>query len=150
MVSPQVIEALTAALPAGEFYHRGTAQYDELNSSYLSGLESDLQPTSIFRPRAKEEVATFMKTFKPFIENNKFAIRGAGCQPDPGCANIQDGVTLDLGLLTGVDIKEGLVQIGAGEHWGTVYGKLDTQGLGVCGSRSAKGGIGGLSLEGTS
>lgn len=148
MVSSQAIEALMTALSTGHFIQRGTEQYDQLNSSYLSGLESDLQPAYIFQPLTKEEVVTFVKVFKQFIDKDKFAIRGAGCQPDPGCANIQDGITVDLGLLTGVDIKEGLVRIGSGEHWGTVYDKLDAQGLGVCGSRSAKGGIGGLALEG--
>ena len=148
MVTSQAIEALKQALPSDQFIQRGTKQFDELNSSYLSGLESDLQPAYIFQPRSKEEVATFVKTFAPFINEDKFAIRGAGCQPLPGCANIQDGVTVDLGLLSGVDIQEGLVQVGAGEHWGTVYESLDSKGLGVCGSRSSKGGIGGLSLEG--
>ena len=148
MVSPQAIDALTQVLPSSHFIQRGTKEYDELNSSYLSGLESDLQPGHIFRPRSKEEVATFVKTFTPFINKDKFAIRGAGCQPSPGCANIQDGITVDLGLLSGVDIQEGLVRVGAGEHWGTVYSILDTKGLGASGSRSSKGGIGGLSLEG--
>jgi len=55
-----------------------------------------------------------------------------------------------MGLLTGVEVGEGVVRIAAGERWGTVYGKLESQGLGVCGSRSAKGGIGRLSLEGMS
>lgn len=150
MVSSQAIEALKKALLTDNFIPHGTQQYDELNSSYLSGLESDLQPAYIFQPRSKEEVATFLKTFTPFINKDKFAIRGAGCQPDPGCANIQDGITVDLGLLTGVDIQEGVVRIGAGERWGNVYEKLDATGLGVSGSRSSKGGIGGLSLEGLS
>ena len=148
MVSSQAIDALTQALPNGHFTQRGTTQYDELNSSYLSGLESDIQPAYIFRPRSKEEVSTFVKTFTPFINKDQFAIRGAGCQPHPGCANIQDGITVDLCLLSNVDIQEGLVRIGAGVKWGAVYEKLDERGLGVSGSRSAKGGIGGLALAG--
>ena len=148
MVTSQAIEALKQALPSDQFIQRGTKQFDELNSSYLSGLESDLQPAYIFQPRSKEEVATFVKTFAPFINEDKFAIRGAGCQPHPGCANIQDGITVDLCLLSNVDIQEGLVRIGAGVKWGAVYEKLDERGLGVSGSRSAKGGIGGLALAG--
>lgn len=148
MTPSQVIEALKQALPAGKFVERGTELFEELNTSYLSTLESDIQPAYIFQPRNRKEVAIFLRAIKPFIESVKFAIRGAGCQPVPGCANIQDGITLDLNLLTGIDIKDGSVQIGAGERWGTVYQKLDGEELGVCGSRSAKGGIGGLALEG--
>ncbi|KUJ15927.1 FAD-binding domain-containing protein [Mollisia scopiformis] len=148
MVSSQVIKALKEALPSGQFIQRGTHSYDKLNSWYLSELESDLQPAYIFQPRTKEEVVTFVQTIKPFIGDEKFAIRGAGCQPLPGCANIQDGITLKLSHLTGISIEDGIVRIGAGERWGTVYERLDVEGLGVCGSRSANGGIGGLALEG--
>ncbi|KAF4631708.1 hypothetical protein G7Y89_g6423 [Cudoniella acicularis] len=148
MPSSQVIETLKQVFPGGKFLQRGTEQFEKLNSSYLSGLESDLKPAYIFQPQTKEDVAIFLQAIKPFIASVKFAIRGAGCQPVPGCANIQDGVTLDLSLLTGIDIEDGFVRIGPGERWGTVYEKLDAEGLGVCGSRSAKGGIGGLALEG--
>ena len=77
-----------------------------------------------------------------------FAIRGGGQQPLPGCANIQGGITLDLGLLVGSEIHDGIVEIAAGERWGPVYNKLHEKGLGVTGSCSAKGGIGGLALAG--
>lgn len=40
------------------------------------------------------------------------------------------------------------MSIAAGERWGTVYEKLTDQALGVTGSRSALGGIGGLALSG--
>lgn len=66
----------------------------------------------------------------------------------PGCANIEGGITLDLGLLTGVELKDGVVSIAAGERWGAFYEKLDGEGLAVNGGRSERGGIGGLALQG--
>jgi hypothetical protein len=52
--------------------------------------------------------------------------------------------------LTGIYLKDddATVPIGAGERWGGVYSKLQEKGLGVTGSRSNMGGIGGLSLSG--
>ncbi|KAF3064543.1 Bifunctional solanapyrone synthase [Daldinia childiae] len=152
MDSSRAIDALRHTIPDGQFSLRGTAEYENLNSSYLSQLESDLKPACIFQPRSKQEVAAFVRAIQPFAlkEDTKFAIRGGGQQPAPGCANIQDGITVDLGLLTGIEIKldEGLVQIGAGERWGTVYDKLDGSGLGVAGGRANNCGIGGLALQG--
>lgn len=47
-----------------------------------------------------------------------------------------------------MEVKEGHVSIAAGERWANVYDKVQAQGLGVTGSRSAVGGIGGLALAG--
>ncbi|RYP70057.1 hypothetical protein DL769_005103 [Monosporascus sp. CRB-8-3] len=136
----EAVNDLKQAIPGGEFHERGTDLYTKLNSHFLSALESDLQPAWIFRPGTKEDVATFIKTIKPYSHRVKFAIYGAGQQPLPGCANIQDHITLNLSRLTGIEIKDDAVRIGAGEHWGAVYDKLDNEGLGVTGSRSAAGG----------
>lgn len=148
MAIVQVIEALKQAIQGGQFSERGSEEYNKLNASYLSGLESDFEPSWIFQPKSKEEVAIFLKTVKPHIDLVMFAVRGGGQQPLPGCANIQNGITVDLRLITGVDIKDNVVQIGAGERWGKVYEVLDNKGLGVAGGRSAVGGIGGLALQG--
>lgn len=47
-----------------------------------------------------------------------------------------------------MEVKEGHVSIAAGEHWAKVYDEVQAHGLGVTGSRSALGGIGGLALAG--
>lgn len=47
-----------------------------------------------------------------------------------------------------MEIKDGSVSIAAGERWANVYDKVQAHGLGVTGSRSALGGIGGLALAG--
>jgi hypothetical protein len=144
----QAIESLRQALPDTQLSERGSEQHKQLNSTYLSELESDIEPAWILQPRNKDEVSSFLKAIKPFIDHVKFAVRGAGCQPTPGCANIEGGITVDLSLLTGINVKDGHVQIAAGERWGAVYKEVVAHGLGVSGSRSSKGGIGGLSLAG--
>ncbi|KAJ8115796.1 hypothetical protein ONZ43_g4587 [Nemania bipapillata] len=129
MASSQVFDALKQAIPEGEF---------SLPASTL--------------PSSKEQVAAFIQTVRPFIDHgDTFAIRGGGQQPAPGVANIAaPSITLDLSLITGVDIdtKSHVVRIGAGERWGRVYEVLDGSGQGVVGGRSNNGGIGGLALEG--
>ncbi|KAI0379305.1 hypothetical protein F5Y04DRAFT_260138 [Hypomontagnella monticulosa] len=148
MANPSAIDALKQAIPNGVFSECGEELYETLNGSYLSGFESDLKPSWIVQPRTKEDVAAFLKTISSHSDSLTFAVRGGGQQPLPGSANIQDGITLDLRLLTGIDIGNGVVKVGAGERWGSVYEKLGTDGLAVAGGRSATNGIGGLALEG--
>lgn len=147
----KAIEALKQALPGAEFAVRGTQEHETRNrATYQSALQSDIVPACIVRPRTREEVSTFVKTIRPFVLAGEaaFAIVGGGRQPAPGCSNIQDGITLNLGLLRGIEIGDGVVGIAAGETWGPVFDKLVEQGLGCQGSRSSKGGIGGLALAG--
>ncbi|KAI4604064.1 hypothetical protein KJ359_000191 [Pestalotiopsis sp. 9143b] len=124
-------------------------EYESLNSSYLSGFESDLTPACIFLPRSKDEVAAFIRTIQPFVGHVEFAIRAAGRQPLPGCANVEDGITVDLRSLKGVELQaDGIVRVAAGENWGSVYEYLESHGLGVTGGKSTTCGIGGLATQG--
>lgn len=151
MAVNQAIEALREAFSSDQVAVGGTDEFEQLNKSYLSLLQSDLEPAAIILPRSRDEVARFVRIIKPFALNGdvQFAIRGAGQQPVPGCSNIaNNGVTLDLRFLTGIELKDSIISVGAGERWGPIYEKLTEQGLGVTGSRSALGGIGGLALAG--
>lgn len=67
-----------------------------------------------------------------------------------GAANIQDGVTIDLGALNEVQVFEDrrTTAVGAGARWGNVSSKLDAMGLAVVGGRVDKVGVGGLTLGG--
>ncbi|KAK4202423.1 hypothetical protein QBC40DRAFT_169399 [Triangularia verruculosa] len=155
----QVIKALRNSLPSSNLYFEGEREYEVLNGSYLSAMESDIRPAAIFRPESRKQVAKFVKIMKPFAlgEHGEeatvpFAIRSGGQQPLPGVANIQGGITLDLSLLNSVELqkdgKQTVISVGAGARWGAVYDKLEGTGLGVTGVRSASGGVGGLSLSG--
>lgn len=145
----QAISALRQTLPDAHLVIPEAAEeFQSLNNSYLSGFESDLSPACIFLPRSKEEVAAFVRTIQPFVGDVQFAIRAAGRQPLPGCANVQGGITIDLRSLTGIAIQDGLVRIAAGELWGSVYEYLEPHGLGVAGGKSTTCGIGGLATQG--
>ncbi|KAF2263626.1 FAD-binding domain-containing protein [Lojkania enalia] len=108
-------------------------------------------PAALFQPTSKEDVAKFMQLVKPFIQDGKFAfaIRGGGQNPLPYCANIEKpGITLDLTLLNGINVKDGCITIGGGARWGAVFDALDGTGFGVSGNRSSRAGIRGLALQG--
>src|SRR4051812_16452071 len=92
------IDALKEKFPSDQIAVSGTNDFNNLNKSYLSLLQSELKPAAIFLPRSPAEVAQFVREIKPFVFNSdiRFAIRGAGQQPTPGCSNVADGITLDL------------------------------------------------------
>ncbi|KAI3318418.1 hypothetical protein HD806DRAFT_315530 [Xylariaceae sp. AK1471] len=77
--------------------------------------------------------------------------RSAAYCLQPGCANINDSIVLDLAQFTGIklDLDNGLFYIAAGERWVTVYEKLHPHNLVDTSSYSAKGDIGGLALADT-
>ncbi|KAK8121559.1 hypothetical protein PG999_005679 [Apiospora kogelbergensis] len=80
----------------------------------------------------------------------RIAIRGAGCQPLPGCANIEDVITIDLSRLLGTELdkERNIIHVGAGGRWGVVYNKLHPEGLACTGARSSLNGVGVLPLSG--
>lgn len=152
MSASAAIHALQSAFPGDQIALPGTEQYTTWNTSYLAQQESDLQPACIFRPKSCQQVSQFVQLITPFAASGEtfFAIRGAGNMPEPGCANVQDGITLDLALMTDVklDQDKGVVRVLAGAKWGAVDAVVQAAGLGVCGGRSGTGGIGGLALAG--
>lgn len=152
MTLSPILTSLQKELSNDQITLKGTEPYEKLNKSYLSLLQSDIEPAAIVLPKSSEDVVKIVNVLKPHLLNGdvQVAIRGAGQQPVPGCSNVANGITLDLRMLTGIEVKDGVVEVGAGERWGAVYEKVSEQGLGVSGSRSALGGIGGLALAGTS
>ncbi|MCJ1268116.1 hypothetical protein MMC22_008002, partial [Lobaria immixta] len=68
----------------------------------------------------------------------KFAIRGGGHMWWAGASNIQDGVTIDLGLLKQVKVSKDLkiTSVGGGARWEDVYLKLDAMNLAVAGGNN--------------
>lgn len=152
MTLSPILTSLQKELSNDQITLKGTEPYEKLNKSYLSLLQSDIEPAAIVLPKSSEDVVKIVNVLKPHLLNGdvQVAIRGAGQQPVPGCSNVANGITLDLRMLTGIEVKDGVVEVGAGERWGAVYEKVSEQGLGVSGSRSALGGIGGLALAGMS
>lgn len=153
MDTTQAIEALKRALPGAIFAFPGTTEYAAISDQYQSGTTSELTPACFVQPSSAEEVSTFIKTIKPFALNGAapFAIVGVGQQPAAGCSNIEaPGVTLSLQRLKGISVKDGVVEVAAGESWGPVNDTLVERGLSFSGGRSYRSGIGGLALAGPS
>ncbi|KUI67310.1 Bifunctional solanapyrone synthase [Cytospora mali] len=151
MSASTAIHALQSAFPGDQIALPGTEQYATWNTSYLAQQESDIQPACIFRPKSSQQVSQLLQLISPFAASGEapFAIRGAGNMPEPGCANVQDGITLNLGLMTDIELDQdkGMVRVQAGAKWGgAVDAGVQAAGLGVCGGRSGNGGIGGLAL----
>lgn len=145
----QAVSAIRQALPHAHLVTpEANEEYHSLNNSYLSGFESDLRPACIFLPRSKEEVAAFIRAIGPFNGDVQFAIRAAGRQPLPGCANVNGGITVDLRSLKGLELRDGKVRVAAGQDWGSVYEYLEPHGLAVTGGMSTTCGIGGLATQG--
>lgn len=151
MAVNEFISALQAAFPGEQIALPGTEAYATWNASYLAQQESDLAPAAIFRPKSTEDVALFVCLIEPSAVSGTvaFAIRAAGNMPAPGCANIQDGITLDLSLLTAIrlDDERSVVRVAAGAKWQAVSGVVQKAGLGVVGGGGTRG-VGGLALAG--
>ena len=67
-----------------------------------------------------------------------------------GAANIQHGVTIDLGQMRNVDVSlnRKTVSAGPGCRWGDLYTTLDPLALAVVGGRVDTVGIAGLTIGG--
>lgn len=143
--------ALSAALGESKVFGPNDPAFVESTTSYFSAFENELKPACIIRPTCANDVSVTLSTFKPYAaRGEQLAIRGGGHMSGPGSANINNGVTIDMRGLTGIEVDndEKVVKIASGEHWANVYEKLDPLGLGLSGGRAAKVGVGGFVLGG--
>lgn len=153
MDTRQAIEELKRALPSATIALPGTTEYAAVRGQYQNDACAETTPACFVQPSSVEEVSIFVKTIKPFALSGTtpFAIVGLGQQPALLCSNIEaPGITLTLQHLKGVRVKDGEVEVAAGENWGSVYDALVERGLGFSGGRSYRSGIGGLALAGRS
>ena len=112
------------------------------------------------RPRSAQDVATAIAILtQSQLEHQssssssgacRFAIKAGGHTPAAGAANIQDGVTLDLGSLNATVLSPNgdVASVGPGARWIDVYRALDGSGAAVAGGRNGGVGVGGLLLGG--
>ncbi|PWY85927.1 FAD-binding domain-containing protein [Aspergillus heteromorphus CBS 117.55] len=119
------IQTLRNTFPPPQVLVPTHSLYTLLNKSYHAGQQADHRPAAIFLPRGRQDVVRFMRLMKPFFVQGDItlAIRNAGQQLTANCANIHNGITMDLCLLTGIRFRahDNIVMIGAGERWGLVY-----------------------------
>lgn len=123
------------------------AEYSAREDSYWSNT-AKIAPGCIVRPNSAEEVSSTIQAL--VAAKQKFAIRSGGHTPYAGAANIQGGVTIDLGHLnwTRFDEVSETVDLGPGGRWGPVYEELRKHGRVVAGGRDGHVGVAGLLLGG--
>lgn len=156
-----VLHLLAAALPAaasvvqtcrrlhtqipGRVFYPDSATYNSSISSYYSGQERELNPSCIFRPTTTSEVSQFIKLITD-CGDVKFAVRGGGHTLWTGAANIDDGITVDMRSLNGLDLSKDhkIARLGGGAVFSDIYPKLVPYNLTVMGGRVPGIGAGGF------
>lgn len=126
--------------PSDEAYHKRT-------SSYWS-VSAQLRPNCMVQPLSTEEVSETVKILLTDVACGRehFAIRSGGHTTWAGSNNIDDGVTIDLGLMNGttLDVKTNIASIQPGSCWNQVYATLDPKGYTVAGGRAGSVGVAGF------
>lgn len=144
---------IAAVLQTGKVAYPSSAQYNSSLENYYAAQESALQPGCFVRPTSAEDVSKTVKVLAQAYnldQSQKFAFKSGGHTSWAGAANIEDGVTIDLGSLNATILSRDrrTAAIGPGATWGQVYKALDPYGLSVTGGRVAAVGVGGLTLGG--
>lgn len=141
-------ETLLKLLP-GKVWSRASERYEESISScfYVQGRAL---PACIVAPALPHDISVIVQLLAK--SRSPFAIRSGGHASQPGAANVENGITIDLRSLKEVKLykKGDVVSVGPGALWGDVYDILDKRGLAVLGGRDAHVGVGGLTLGGES
>ncbi|KAI0023523.1 hypothetical protein F4780DRAFT_776553 [Xylariomycetidae sp. FL0641] len=132
MAVQRAVSALQQAFSDEQVALPGTEAYQKSNNVYLSARQSDYNPAAIFKPKRAEDLKVFLDIVKQ--DGIQFAIRGAGQQPLEACANIDHGITIDLGLIDGVQLQQGSVSMMGlnqvyyiGNDAASAYGVTDAQ-----------------------
>ncbi|KAI9674528.1 MAG: hypothetical protein M1817_001866 [Caeruleum heppii] len=122
--------------------------YQTSLSTYWSALAGSLSPSCVMSPETTQNMATAMKTL--VTGECHFAVRGGGHTPWAGAANVESGVTIDLGSMRNVTVSpdQKMVAVGGGARWVDVYSTLDPLNLTIPGGRVSDVGVGGLTLGG--
>lgn len=123
------------------------AEYATRIGSYWCN-NAKLKPACIFQPESVSEVAKAVKALSQ--ARQVFAVRAGGHMNWAGSNNINDGVTIDLGLLnsTQYDASTQTARLGPGAKWKDVFAELEKHGRTVVGAREAECGVGGFLLGG--
>ncbi|KAL8709691.1 MAG: hypothetical protein Q9220_005631 [cf. Caloplaca sp. 1 TL-2023] len=143
--------ALTYVFGA-KIVYPASPSYLVTTKSYWSVQEQSVVPNCIVEPTSTADVSaavyvlSSLANYTKFSPQCQFAFKSGGHTPQAGAANQQAGVTIDLGALKQVTVSADrtVTGIGSGNRWGTVYPKLDAQGLAISGGRVAIVGVGGL------
>ncbi|KAL1614226.1 hypothetical protein SLS56_012166 [Neofusicoccum ribis] len=127
--------------------------YEDSIDSYYSEL-ARLHPWCIVQPVDAQEVSKIVTTLVAASDGHgvqcRFAVRSGGHTTWAGAANIEQGVTVDLGAMNSTiyHAENSTAAIEVGARWWTVYETLDEIGISSPGGRSPMPGAGGLTIGG--
>ncbi|KAH8898673.1 FAD-binding domain-containing protein [Thozetella sp. PMI_491] len=149
-VSPaakRVVSELLKKFPE-QVFEQDHPRYKALQNSYWSGYQKALRPHCFFQPHSAEELGQVVAQCA--IEQCFFGVKSGGHGHFAGQSSIEGGIQLDLVKLKTFQIKrsECTVLVGPGNTWGSVYERLQKEGLMVVGGRSANVGVGGYLVGG--
>ncbi|KAL4877141.1 hypothetical protein BJY04DRAFT_222456 [Aspergillus karnatakaensis] len=144
----EALSSLRAAGLSDSLYTPDQESYHDRISSYWP-LSAQLRPWEIIQPRNTDEVSKAVKAIVG-VPGVKFAVWSGGHMAWPGANNIKNGITIDLGLLSGVsyDAETEVASLYPGAIWADAYRELEQYGRMFAGGRDGKVGIGGLILGG--
>ncbi|KAJ3550352.1 hypothetical protein NM208_g25 [Fusarium decemcellulare] len=141
-------EVICAALADGGFKDQlllpTQNEYEQRVDSWWSA-SSRLTPSCIVQPKNAADVSKIVRILGA-NSTASFAIRSGGHSHWSGGSNVDDGVTIDLGLLKGTsyDSTTGLASILPGGRWADVFKVLETHGVAVPGGRDGNVGVAGF------
>lgn len=75
-----ILASLQDQLSNDQIALKGTEPYQKLNNSYLSLLQSDIEPAAVVLPKSNEDVVKIVKLLRLHLLNadEKLGIRGGG------------------------------------------------------------------------
>ncbi|KXJ93628.1 hypothetical protein Micbo1qcDRAFT_220247 [Microdochium bolleyi] len=143
----RVVSELLEKFPE-QVFEQDHQRYKDLQNSFWSKNQKALRPRCFFQPHSAEELGHAVAQCAR--ENCLFAVKSGGHGHFAGHSSIEGGIQFDLVKLKAFQINrnEGTVLVGPGCTWGSVYEKLQKEGLMVVGGRAANVGVGGYLVGG--
>lgn len=117
--------------------------YEERVDSWWSD-DARLTPSCIVQPKNADEVSKVLRALSNSTDS--VAIRSGGHSHWAGGSNVDNGVTIDLGLIKGTtyDATTGIASILPGGRWADVFAALEPYGVAVTGGRDGNVGVAGF------
>jgi FAD/FMN-containing dehydrogenase len=121
---------LASVLPDQVFFPSATT-YDASIVSYPF-IQLRLHPNCIVRPKSAFDVSTALRSLRRW-SSTQFAIKGGGHNANAGFNNIDNGVTIDMQSMKGVEIARGdkIIRVEAGALSQDAYDAAEKRNLTV-------------------
>lgn len=124
-IAKSAVKALQQSGLGDVVYVPGDDHFESRIASYWSRT-SQLRPWAIVQPRDVHEVSVALSALVG-IPGCQIAIRSGGHMAAPGASSIENGVTIDLGLLNTINYNAAtnVASLGPSARWGDVYTELE-------------------------